>query len=273
MTDGTTDRAPTADLAGWRRGPFTAAGITHDVFERGDGPAVILVPEIPGLTPQVAALGEFLVKQGFAVAIPSPFGEPGRPASVGYALRVVPRLCVASEFRAFAVDAERPFARYLRGLVSHLAPRSPSGVGVIGMCFTGGFALAAAVDGNVRAAVMSQPAVPFPVGGTRAADPGVSRKELAAVVERGAREDLCVLGLRFSADRGCRAERFATLRAALGDAFEVIELDSSPGNPGRFSSQAHSVLTVELRERPGHPAFEARERVVEFLRNRLAVIA
>ena len=78
-----------------------------------------------------------------------------------------------------------------------------------------------------------------------------------------------MLGLRFSADRGCPAERFATLRRELGEAFEGIEIDSSPGNPYGIPASAHSVLTVDLVDRPGHPTRAALERVLEFLQQRL----
>jgi hypothetical protein len=137
------------------------------------------------------------------------------------------------------------------------------------MCFTGGFALAAAVEDFVNAPVMSQPATPFPLGSARRRDPGVSEAELARVEERTQRDGLCVMGLRFSEDRAVPPERFAGLRARLGDAFEVIELDSSPGNPGGFRRGAHQVLTNEVRETPGHPALAARAQVVAFLRRRL----
>lgn len=263
--------APTSDLTGWRKAPFTGAGLTHDVHEKGTGPGVVLVPEIPGMTPEVLGLADHIVKQGFTVAIPSPFGEPGRKLSVGYGIQTFAKLCVSAEFRAFAMDARRPIADYLKALARDLAARTPGpGVGIIGMCFTGGFALAAAVDDVVLAPVLSQPSAPFPLGGKRAADPGVSRQELDTVVGRTKDSGLCVLGLRFSEDRGASRARFATLRRSLGDAFEVIELDSSKGNAGGFAKSAHSVLTGELRETPGHPALAARERVVEFLRERLA---
>ena len=265
-----TDRAPISDLTGWRKAAFTGAGRTHDVYEKGAGPGVVLVPEIPGITPEVLGLANHLVRQGFTVAIPSLFGEPGRKASIGYGVRVFARLCISSEFRAFATNARRPIANYLRAVARDLASRTPGpGVGVIGMCFTGGFALATAVDDAVLAPVLSQPAVPFPAGGTRRRDPGVSGDELAAVSARAERDGLCVLGLRFSEDRGCARERFDTLRARLGEAFEVIELDSSPRNPSGFAKTAHSVLTTEVRERPGHAALQAREQVVRFLRARL----
>jgi dienelactone hydrolase len=269
-----TDSAPTSDLTGWRAAPFTGAGITHDVYEKGEGPGVVLVPEIPGISPEVLGLADHLVEQGYTVAMPSLFGTPGRALSAGYAAGVFARVCVSAEFRAFARGSRRPVADYLRALARDLAARTPGpGVGVIGMCFTGGFALAAAVDETVLAPVLSQPSVPFPLGAGRRRDPGVSPDELAAVAERADGSNLCLLGLRFSGDRACPPERFAALRERLGEAFEVIELDSSPGNAAGFGRAAHSVLTAEVRERPGHPALAARDRVVDFLRERLTPAA
>jgi dienelactone hydrolase len=262
--------APEADLTGWTASPFTAEGITHDVYRKGDGPGVVLIPEIPGITPQVLALGNHLVDNGFSVACPSLFGQPGRPLSAGYLVPTMARACVAREFMALATDAERPVARYLRALARDLNERTPGkGVGVIGMCFTGGFALAAAVDDSVLAPVLSQPSVPLPVTPARRRNPGVSEMEMERVVRRATDEGLCALGLRFTQDPVVPGERFQTLRQRLGDAFEVIEIDSSPGNEHGFSRMAHSVLTAELREKDGHPAYEARKRVVEFFKERL----
>lgn len=263
--------APVATLEGWQVAPFTGAGLTYDVYEKGSGPGVVLIPEIPGMTPEVLGLAQHLVESGFTVAVPSPFGTPEKPATTGYTLGVVARLCVSAEFRAFATDAHRPITDFFRAVAADLASRTPaSGVGVIGMCFTGGFALATAVDGSVLAAVMSQPAVPFPLGAARSADPGLSQAELQTVVDRTASDGLCVMGLRFSEDRSVPTLRFAGLKARLGDAFEVIQLDSSAGNADGFSTGAHSVLTGEVREDPPNAAFDTRARVVEFLRTQLA---
>lgn len=262
--------APTSGLTGWRREPFTAGGLSHDCYEKGSGPGVVLVPEIPGITPEVLGLADHLVDAGFTVVMPSAFGVPGRPESSGYVLGMIARLCVAAEFRAFATDARRPFADYLRALARALAARTPGpGVGVIGMCFTGGFALAAATDDAVLAPVLSQPSMPLPISAARRADPGLSKEELDRVAARARESGLCVLGLRFSEDGMAPRERFATLRARLGDAFEVIELDSSPGNAGGFGKSAHSVLTREVRDLHGHQTLAARERLVAFLRKRL----
>ncbi|MGV0642301.1 dienelactone hydrolase family protein [Mycolicibacterium sp. XJ2546] len=266
----TADAAPEADLAGWVAAPFSAAGFTYDVYRKGDGPGVLLIPEMPGLHPGVLALGNHLVDNGFTVAAPSLFGTPGaaavRPGMVG----VLARGCVAREFAAFATNADRPVAHYLRALARDLNEKTPGkGVGVIGQCFTGGFALAAAVEYSVLAPVLSQPSLPLPLTPKQRRDPGLSEAELRIVEQRAATEGLCAMGLRFSEDPLAPAERFKTLKARLGDAFEVIEIDSKKGNEHGFAKMAHSVLTEEVREVDGHPAYEARKRVVEFLTRRL----
>lgn len=264
------DHAPVGDPARWTQRSAEFAGREVECFELGSGPGVVLVPEIPGATPAVFGLGEHLSAEGFTVVIPSIFGVPGRAPSGRAFLPVVARVCVSSEFRAFALNAQRPITRVLRAVATELAGRTPGrGVGVIGMCFTGGFALATAVDPSVSGAVASQPATPFPLSARHRADPGLSTGELDVVAERAARGAVCALGLRFSEDRASPPERLANLATRLGDAFEVIEIDSSEGNPGGFARDAHSVLTEEVRERAGHPAFEARRRVVEFLRERV----
>ncbi|OBH08236.1 dienelactone hydrolase [Mycobacterium sp. E2699] len=263
--------APEADLSGWSVARFTGGGYSHDVYRKGSGPGVVLIPEIPGIHPGVLGLGNHLVDNGFTVAIPSLFGEPGKPKTGGYILSSIARACVAREFAAFATDKQRPVSLFLRALARDLNASTPGkGVGVIGQCFTGGFALAAAVDDSVLAPVLSQPSVPLPLGRARRADPGLSEPELATVADRCANDGLCALALRFSEDNVVPRERFAALKERLGDAFEVIEIDSSPGNSGGFAKGAHSVLTDEVREVDGQPAYEARKRVVQFLTERLS---
>lgn len=263
-------KSPEADLSGWVCEPFTAEGFTYDVYRKGEGPGVILIPEIPGAHPGVLALGNHLVDNGFTVAIPSLFGTPGAPARGLGLVPTVVRACIAKEFAAFALNKERPVSRYLRALARDLNARTPGrGVGVIGQCFTGGFALAAAVDDSVLAPVLSQPSVPIGLTAAHRADPGFSEGEMKVIQKRAAEEGLCALGLRFSGDPAAPADRFSTLKDRLGDNFEVIEIDSSPGNAGGFGRMAHSVLTLEVREVDGQPAYEARKRVVEFLKERL----
>lgn len=258
-------------LAGWDDEPFTAAGLTHRVLRRGTGPGVVLMPEIPGATPQVMGWADALAEAGFTVAVPSLFGTPGRPVTAGYVAATIGRACVSREFRAFAARADRPVSAFVRALAADLHRRvGGPGVGVIGMCFTGGFALAAAVEPAVLAPVLSQPGVPLPIGSGRRASSGLSEAELATVVERTRTDGLCALGLRFSQDAASPRERFATLAAALGEGWRAVELDSSPGNPGGYSRGDHSVLTHPTATRPGTATADARAQVVAFLRERLS---
>ncbi len=262
--------APQGDLTGWTASPFSAAGYTHDVYRKGEGPGVVLIPEMPGLTPEVLGLGNHLVDNGFTVACPSLYGTPGAAAVRPGMLPVTLRGCVAMEFAAFATNADRPVAHYLRALARDLNEKTPGkGVGVIGECWSGGFALATAVEESVLAPVLSQPSLPIGLTAKHKRDPGLSEAELKIVERRAADEGLCALGLRFSEDVLSPAERFKTLKDRLGDAFEVIEINSKKGNGHGFGKMSHSVLTLEVRERDGHPAYDARKRVVEFLTQRL----
>jgi dienelactone hydrolase len=165
-------------------------------------------------------------------------------------------------------DRTNPAERWLRALAgrAHAECGGP-GVGAIGMCFTGGFALAMAVEPAVQASVAGQPGLPAPVTARRCAALGLDRADLVRIRER-TRDGLCVLGLRFSHDKGCPPERFETLRRTLGDAFEGIEIDS-PGNPFGIRSRAHAVLTVDMVDEPGHPTCAALDRVIAFLGERL----
>ena len=119
------------------------------------------------------------------------------------------------------------------------------------------------------ASVLSQPAVPFPTSRARRLDPGASSEEMDTLAGRTVNDGLCLLGLRFSEDASAPRSRFATIKEKLGDAFEIIQLDSSPGNADGYARGAHSVLTSEVRETPPNSAFETREHVVDFLRRNI----
>ena len=258
----------TPALAGFELVPFSHQGRSHPVYRAGAGPAVIVIHEIPGIHPSMLAFAQRLLGAGYSVYLPSLFGRPGQPASTGAVLGSVLRVCVSREFVILA-DRTSPVVGWLRALAAtaHRDCGGP-GVGAIGMCLTGGFALAMAVEPAVWAPVLSQPGLPAPVTARRRATLGLDPADLTAVKAR-TRGGLCVLGLRFSADRGCPAERFQRLRRELGAAFEGIEVDSSPGNPHAIPTRAHAVLTVDLVDAPGHPTRAALDRVLAFLDQRL----
>jgi dienelactone hydrolase len=247
---------------------FTHQGRTRELFRAGSGPGVVVVHELPGIHPGVIEFSRRLINAGFTVFLPSLFGRSGEAGTTGAVIRSVLRVCVAREFTILA-DRTSPVVSYLRALaaMAHAECGGP-GVGAVGMCFTGGFALAMAVEPSVLAPVASQPALPAPVTSRGRAALGLDRDDLAAITDR-AHGGLQVLGLRFSADKACPAERFQTLRKVLGDAFEGIEIDSSPGNSYGIPARAHAVLTIDLVDRPGHPTRAALDRVLAFLDERL----
>ena len=200
--------------------------------------------------------------------LPSLFGRPAAPANGREVLRSILRVCVAREFTKLA-DRTSPVVGWLRALAaSAYRECGGPGVGVVGMCFTGGFALATALEPSVVASVMSQPDLPAPIGKRGRAALGLDAEDLSAITAR-ANDDLRVLGLRFTNDRGCPPERFVTLRATLGASFEGIEIDSSPGNAVGIAPSAHAVLTVSLVDEPGHSTRVALDRVLAFLAEQL----
>lgn len=259
----------TNPLEGFTESTFTADGTTRPVFSAGRGPAVIVIHEMPGLTPNVAAFGQRVVDAGFHVRMPSLFGEPGRPMSNSYVMRSISQGCVAKEFVTFALNRTSPAITWLRALAAdaHDACGGP-GVGAVGMCFTGGFALGMMVDDRMLAPVLSQPSLPFPLSPARRRAVGVSDADLERVKLRAA-QGACLMGLRFTKDPAVPAERFDTLRQALGDRFIAVEIDSSKDNHHGISRAAHSVLTEHFVDEPGHPTREALDRVLDFFRTQL----
>jgi dienelactone hydrolase len=259
----------TGALPGFTESTFTHDGATKTVFRAGSGPAVIVIAEIPGITPRVADFARRVVDIGCTAVLPSLFGTPGREGSAAYGLSSMAKGCVSKEFVCLARGTTSPVTVWLRALAAHEHETCGGpGVGVVGMCFTGGFALAMMVDDVVVAPVLSQPSLPFPLTKAHKRDLGISDADLARVKERTA-EGICVLGLRFTGDKMAPGERFARLREELGDGFVGVEIDSSPGNAHGFSKNAHSVLTEELVDEPGHPTKDALDKVLDLFRERL----
>lgn len=238
-----------ADEAGYTRSRFDADGMSHDVYRRGDGPAVLLLHEMPAPSWRTVRLAERIRRRGYRVAMPIFTGDV-RGRTPRDALRVMSdlaattiRICVSREFVALAQGRTSPIASWLRALAR--AEQRSSGrpsVGVIGMCFSGSFALGTAIDATVAIAVASQPALPFAPIGMRwipgqAADPGVSPADLDRLAARTASGELCVRAYRYSNDWIAPEERIEVLRARLGDGIEYVRIDL----PAR--RHAHPVLS------------------------------
>jgi len=243
------------------------------VYVAGAGPGVIVMSEMPGISPDVARFSRWVRDAGFTVYMPSLFGRDGAVPDAEAGKAILQRACVSAEFRAFAANESSPVTRWLRALAS-VAHRECGGrgVGAIGMCFTGNFALTMMLEPAVLAPVLSQPSLPFndPAGMHIAPD------ELAAVRERLEREDLNVLAYRFDSDRFCTAQRFAAYSQALGKRFvgRVLPGSAAHPEPPPFFSQVvgcpHSVVTAHLIDRAGEPTLAARDEILQFFRSRLS---
>lgn len=259
-------------LNDFTRRSITLDDVTKTVLVAGTGPAVIVLTEMPGISPHVARFARWVRDAGFTVYLPSLFGRDGAYPEAGAGLEVLQRACVSAEFRAFASTESSPVTHWLRALAAraHVECRGP-GVGAIGMCFTGNFALTMMLEPAVLASVLCQPSLPLddPAAINMAPD------ELDAVADRVRREELTVLGYRFAGDRHCRAERFAAYQAALGDRFVGTVLDDSAASPtttpffADIVQTPHSVVTAHLIDEAGQPTIAARDEILTYFRERL----
>ena len=182
----------TDSLDDFTLGSFSYRGVSHDVYRSGEGPAVIVIAEIPGITPDVADFARKVRALGCTVILPVLFGDPGREVSGGYVAKSFGQACVSKEFAAFATRKTAPISEWLRALAryAHDSFGGP-GVGVVGMCFTGGFALGMMADESVIAPVLSQPSLPLPPFSKKAkASVQLSAEDLTAVKERVRRRHL-----------------------------------------------------------------------------------
>lgn len=253
---------------------ITLDGITKVVHVTGEGPAVIVMTEMPGISPHVARFSRWVRDAGFTVYMPSLFGRDGAVPTIEDGTAVMKRACVSAEFRAFAGAGSSPVTLWLRALarLAHQECGGP-GVGAIGMCFTGNFGLTMMLEPAMLAPVLSQPSLPLdnPAGLEIAPD------ELAAVRQRLERDDLTVMAYRFEGDRFCKAERFAAYSAGLGDRFIARVLPDSAANRDSLApffekvvASPHSVVTAHLIDEAGQPTIAARDEILSFFTHRLA---
>jgi dienelactone hydrolase len=263
-------------LADFYPRPLTLEGVTKTVHVSGSGPAVIVMTEMPGISPHVARFARWVRDAGFTVYMPSLFGRDGVVPDAKEGMAVLQRACISAEFRALERNQTSPVTQWLRALarLAHQQCGGP-GVGAIGMCFTGNFALTMMLESAVLAPVLSQPALPFN-------DPAgleIAPADLAAVRQRLDRDDLTVMAYRFAGDKFCKAERFAAYQAALGERFVARVLPDSAarseGLPPFFEHVVacpHSVVTAHLIDEAGQPTIAARDEILAFFTQRLVVV-
>jgi dienelactone hydrolase len=260
-------------LEDFARREITLDGVTKVVYVTGSGPGVIVMAEMPGISPHVARFGRWVRDAGFTVYMPSLFGRDGAVPSAEDGTAVFQRACISAEFRALAANVSSPVTKWLMALarLAHKECGGP-GVGAIGMCFTGNFALTMMLEPSMLAPVLSQPSLPLndPAGIEIAPD------EVEAVRQRLDREDLTVLGYRFEGDSFCTAQRFAAYSKALGNRFVGRVLPDSAANKdvppffAKYVTTPHSVVTVHLIDEAGQPTIAARDEILAFFAKRLS---
>ncbi|HZZ36213.1 MAG TPA: dienelactone hydrolase family protein [Caulobacteraceae bacterium] len=260
-------------LKDYTRFEFSAGRWTRPVYRRGSGPAVIVIHEMPGLHPLVVRFADRVAAAGMTVFCPVLFGAPGEEINPIKAIgTMLAGICIRREFNVWAADKSSPIVDWLRALAKHAhAECGGKGVGAVGMCFTGGFALAMMTEPSVVAPVLSQPSLPMTAGGNpkRAAGMGVSPAEAACAKRRFEDEDLSMIGLRFFGDSFVPDARFETYKREFGDRFEAIEIDPKDARVDPRMAMAHSVLTLHLRDDdPDGPTKKAEQRVIAFFRER-----
>ena len=248
-------------ISQYDRSTFAASGprgdtIRHDVYRRGNGAPVVLIQELPGIGLETLRLADRLVEQGFAIVLPHLFGPLGKTSLAGNTLRV---FCMRREFALFARNQTSPIVGWLKALCREVKEDAGArGVGVIGMCLTGNFAISLMADEAVLAAVSSQPSLPL----AKPTALHMSADEVEAV-KAGIDRTAPMMALRFSGDRLCPAQKFAAIDGALNTSSrQRVELRTLPGN-------GHSVLTLDFVDREGEPTYQALQDIVSYFKRQL----
>lgn len=262
----------TTDISDFARRDFTFNGKTKPVLMLGDtGPAVIVIHEVYGFTPPLARFCRWIAAAGMRVYAPILLGTPDATNPEIIKRSRIAHLCVSREFTMFRANRSSPIVDWLKPLARQVhAECGGPGVGAIGMCLTGGFALSMAVDPVVLAPALSQPGMPV----SKPAALDISATDLACVKARTQTEGLEIRGYRFEGDPLSKPEKFDTLRTVFGPAFKGTELPDSSGNPDSPLAKAgrppHSVMTGDLIDAPGEPTKAAADEVIAFFKTRLA---
>lgn len=251
-------------------------GSTKKVYTAGSGPAVIVMTEMPGISPDVARFARWVRDAGFTVYMPSLFGRDGAVPQADEGAMIFQRACISKEFRALGGGKSSPVTQWLRALARQAHQEcGGSGVGAIGMCWTGNFALTMMLEPSVMAPVVCQPSLPL----DQPSGLEISPEDLASVKRRLDQEDLSVLAYRFEGDKFCKAERFAAYNAALGQRFVARVLPDSSANKdlapffAQHVTTPHSVVTAHLIDEVGQPTIAARDEILTFFKQRLVTPA
>ncbi len=234
--------------------------IVHDVYRKGRGAPVIIIQELPGIGPETLNLADLFIRRGFEVFLPHLFGPLGKTSLLGNAARA---LCMRKEFSLFSTNKISPIVDWLKALCRNVNEhRSYPGVGVIGMCLTGNFAMSLIADDSVLAAVASQPSLPL----FKQASLHMSEEEIEEV-KAGIDATAPIRAYRFKHDPLSTSEKFYCISDKLNSGGKTrIDLRTLPG-------KGHSVLTLDFVDEEGHPTKLALEEIFTYFESQLGVEA
>lgn len=248
---------------------------TKRVYVSGHGPAVIVMHEMPGISPHVARFTRWVREAGFTVYMPSLFGRDGAVPEAKEGGEVFQRVCISREFHVMGGGRTSPVVSWLRALAAMASSEcGGSSVGAVGMCFTGNFAISMMIEPVMKAAVACQPSLPLDTPSAIE----MSDEDAAAIADRLEKEDLTVKGYRFEGDHYCMAARFKTYQEKIGDRFEARELPDGSANTetspffAAHIKTPHSVVTQHLIDGEGEPTIKARDEILQYLMDRLQAV-
>ena len=236
-------------------GPVGDTTRRFDVYVRGAGPPIVVMQELPGIGQQVLLFADKLVNAGFEVWLPHMFGPLGKISMAGNAVRV---LCMRREFQLFSKHKSSAAVDWMRALCRHVRDaRGAKGVGCVGMCLTGNFALAMIADDAVLAAVASQPSLPLrDETAIHMSDAEVAASRAAIDVKGPMR------AYRFEADAMCTGVRFAAIDKAFNDGAQRVILRTLPGAD-------HSVFARDFVDDGTGPTAQALAEIIGYFGERL----
>ncbi|MFK8183345.1 MAG: dienelactone hydrolase family protein [Phormidesmis sp.] len=211
--------------------------ISHPVWSGGHGPPIILMHEIDGFAPAFMQLAMRLGK-AFTVHAPIFYGKVGERVN-----EVSAYFCIRREFEFFRLGKTSPIASWVRELAAdiHGQAEGSKGVGVVGMCMTGGIVLATISHASVAVGVAAQPSLPLGSIGSRRRkeDLGMPPEDIQAAAQSGTP----VLTLRYEHDPICPEPRISSI---------TRQIPSAQAPPDFLCNRtSHPTLTDFFRKKEG----------------------
>jgi dienelactone hydrolase len=232
------------------------------VYTKGNGPGVLILHELPGLTVEDLHLANRIAEAGYTVYVPLLFGQAGKSQT----FRNIFRACFGGGFHCFSSRDPGPILARLRVLAKYVRAQRGERIGVIGLCFTGSLPIALLADPGVAAPVLAEPSLPLLAWTEKAKSSlGISPCDVKSAKSKG----VPIRAFRFNNDTISPRQRSRTLRKEFGGQIEVVEIDSSPANLNGFTEKAHAVLTVEFADYPGDPTKAALDEILAFFDKQL----